>query len=207
MTEESPYSDLETVEFTGTVTLDLYDRVDELLSQEIPAIREEKAEYEEALRRGVHEELAEADDGELTTAEENELRQYIRELEEQRKRLKHNARLFHTCAEKWGGSEFEVRRNLAFHEVQGATDDIRRMTVQSGEPQEAADAKTGAYKLRVLQFGIVDSPPETPDVNGDEFPWQVGEWLYEQFDAINSSGEGDSMGNSSQEQRPATNEP
>lgn len=182
--EQSRYAELETVELDGTVTVDLYDRVDELLDEAIPATESDIAEVEQELR--------EAEE----PTERLELSQEKAELEERLETQQHTARVFHSCAEAWGGSEFTLKRNLNFHEVQAASDDIAEMTVASGKPQEAASAKEGAYKLRVLMFGIEDAPPEAPNPNDDGFPWQVGNWLYQQFDAINSRGDV-SVGNSS----------
>ena len=153
------YSDLGTVDLSGTATLDLYDRVDELLDDAV---------------------AYEADGNEQAAAE-------VRAL----------ARVFHTCAQQWGGSEFEVRRNLAYHEVQAAVDDINTMTVNSGQSQRAAAAKSGAYKLKMLEFLIEEHPPDAPGPTDDDFPWQVGEWLYTEADRINSGMEGASVGNSS----------
>ena len=178
------YADLDTVSLDGTTTVDLYDRVDEILDDALPA-EEERLEdlYDEA--RGASEPDQRA-----------ALQQDIAEVEERIRTLEHTASVFHTCAEEWGGSTFSLKTNLAFHEVQAASDDIAEMTVASGLPEEVASAKRGAYKLRVLMFGIEQAPPDAPEPNADGFPWQVGQYLYQQFDDLNSRG-GVSAGNSS----------
>lgn len=179
---ESKYADLDTVDISGTRTVDLYDRVDEIREEVLPEERARLDELREEYER------ASAEDGQFSEAalaaqsDAADVRERIQTLE-------HTARVFHTCAQRWGGSEFTLTTNLAFHEVQAASDDIAEMTVASGLPEEVASAKRGAYKLRVLMFGIEDSPPEAPAPNDDEFPWQVGQYLYQQFDDINSRGD------------------
>lgn len=205
MTDTSRYDDLEPVDFTGTATLDLYDHVDLLLDERIPTVTEQIEEYETALERGVHQEYAEADDGGLTPEEAQGLRGLLEDLHVDRKRAEYTARLFHECAERWDGSEFEVKRNLGFHEVKAASDDVKSMSVRSGESVESATAKDGAYKLRMLEFGVVKAPSEAPAFTSDTFPWQVGEWLYAEFNEINSSG-GEAAGNSLSRSPPETRE-
>lgn len=182
--EESRYAGLDTVSLDGTTTVDLYDRVDEILDDALPA--------EEERLEDLYDEAREASEPDQRVA----FQQDIAEVEERIRTLEHTASVFHTCAEEWGGSTFSLKTNLAFHEVQAASDDIAEMTVASGLPEEVASAKRGAYKLRVLMFGIEQSPPDAPEPNADGFPWQVGQYLYQQFDDLNSRG-GVSAGNSS----------
>lgn len=182
---ESRYDDLGTVDISGTTTIDLYDRVDEILDEQLPSVRDDIEAAQQTMN-----------DHERGSEEWFEARNEREDAREREQTLEHTARVFHTAAERWGGSEFVVKTNLAFHEVQSASDDIAEMTLASGKPQEVAGAKEGAYQLRVLMFGIEQSPPGAPEPNDDAFPWQVGMWLYQQFDEVNSRGDW-SLGNSS----------
>lgn len=179
------YRGLDPVDMSGTATIDMLDRVDEVMDEELPRHQERLAEAEEALEG----------ESDLTTRERREVSNLIAEIEEDIDALRHTARVFATRADEWGGSEFEVKKTLAFHEVQRASDDIASMTVRSGEPKEAAGAKDGAYQMKVLQQAIESSPPGAPGVTNDGFDWQIGQWLYERFEAVNSRGSGASPGN------------
>lgn len=183
MTEqEGGYRGLEPINTPSTVTLDLHDRVDGILDDEIPDHEERLKDVRNLIENG-------HDDEPLTVAEEEDAMMMVSELEEDIDTLRHTARLFATRAEQWGGSEFEVKSSLAFHEVQRASDDIASMTVRSGEPKSAAGAKDGAYQMKVLEQAMVSTPPEAPGVTDDGFDWQIGKWLYSRFEAVNSYGD------------------
>lgn len=163
--------ELETVDLGGTATVDLEDRLTVLLEEEIPEA------VEEAEEKGI-----EPEEYETYTS------------------LRHTARVFNTAIQKWGGSEFVFKANLGLGEMLRATDRVTTAAARSGEDASAAAAKAGAHQLAMLEQGCVQKPPKAPRFNASEFPWQVGDWLLERFNQINSSGAADgeiTPGNSS----------
>lgn len=194
-----PYADLGTVDLSGEVVFDLYDRVDEILEEDLPALREEAESAREQAReaREAAEAAEERDRARSLRQDAAALEQEAEAIEEDAASLEHTAEVFHTAAQEWGGSEFVFTTNLSFGETLDASDTVTSLTVASGEPLQHADAKQGAHQKATLMKGTVRKPPDAPDYAADGFPWQVGQWLYQRFEAQNETG-GVGLGNSSQ---------
>jgi len=168
----------EVYDWTESTVVDIGQRAAEIRETDIPLITEKLDELVNA-----------AGDVMMYSDDFIAMQEEAQSLYETRAKLEHRARLLGACAKAWRGGEFHLRKNLPFHQVQAARDDIVGMTVASGESRERASTKEGAYELKALMYGVVKKPPGCPPLNSDEFPWQVGEYLYRVFDNLNSTGD------------------
>lgn len=85
------------------------------------------------------------------------------------------------------GAKFEIRE-LSFGEITHIRDDVLAHSEDAQNPRE------GLYKTQVLEKGVVDSPAGFSDDPRD-WPPVVGEYVYEQIDALNSGVDEQSLGN------------
>lgn len=123
---------------------------------------------------------AEAVDVEAGSDEDRELSEEYKELEHARDELE--ARF-----EAWGGSAFTIKK-LGYAD-EGHIDDLVRSDMLR-DREEDPRAKLSAFKLRTIQVGVVETPPECPeDPSHPSFPPALGEWLYERIDHFNRFGE------------------
>lgn len=141
------------------VTVDLEDRIDE--------IEEQMAELE-----------AQSEEVDQDSAE------YV-DIAEQYEELEHAVELLEADIERFGGSEFTLKKMKA-GEIGQVNDLVLADTVR--DDLEDPRTKQSAREMRTIQVGVVDSPPDTPD-KPTAFEPPTHKYLYNCIDNLNRFGE------------------
>lgn len=142
------------------------------LSGKMESIRSDIAEVREEAQR----EVSEGGEGESIKARFNSLRQRLS--------------AFERFAEDVEGDEFVVKE-MTFGELMRARDEVSQasysMNQQSGQVEGVP--RDGYYRIKVLEFGVKDAPQGAPPPK--DYPYHVGDWVYNAIDELNTGGEAD----------------
>lgn len=92
----------------------------------------------------------------------------------------------------WGTGEFEAKE-LTYGELMRAKDQVNEKSYEMTAGGLDGVPRDGFYRIKVLELAVVDSPAEAPD-DPANYPPQVGQWLYDEVDAMNTAPGGD-LGN------------
>lgn len=106
-------------------------------------------------------------------------------LESEAKSLKARLSVFERKLEDWGNGRFEIKE-MTFGELMHAKDEVLAASFEMNEDELDGVPKDGFYRVKVLEMGIVDQPDSAP--RPAEFPYHVGEWLYDEIDELNAAG-------------------
>ena len=199
----------------ATHTIRATDRIEEI-EERLEVIEDRKGEILQAA-----EQAKEEDDG-LS----RELEDEWDDLSDEETELTGKLRKFREVREVWGERPTDeegeptgdyvcewVVRELSFGQLQAVSDDMMEesfeVDVERGDVQ--GTPKQGVYQIELLREAIEEQPPGAPTRTvststqtidkpaPSNYPFQIGEWLFEKVDAINTTGEQD-MGNSSLEE-------
>lgn len=101
------------------------------------------------------------------------------------RRLKHSRDLLQADVQRFGGSEFTIKKFRA-----GETTRVNDLVLQDTLDSNSSDprSKLNARKLRTIQIGVTETPPEAPD-KPDAFETPTMEFLYQRIDNLNTYGE------------------
>ena len=132
-------------------------------------------------------------------------------LEEERIELEGQAQALENAVEAWDGGEFVIQE-LTTGQIAHITDAVSEKSFDF-DPHEGelkgGTPKQGFGKIETLRQAIVQWPTDAPtrkDEHGNtgpapaDYPYQVGEYLYEKVNSLNTVGDTD-MGNSSLRER------
>ena len=199
----------------ATHTLRLTDRIDEI-QERLEEIEEEKARLEDLARE------AREEDGTIP----NDVEDDWDDLDAEETELRGELKKFQMVKEEWGERptnddgdptgdyvcEWTVRE-LSFGQLQAVSDDMMEesfeVDVERGNVE--GTPKQGYYQIELLREAIEEQPPGAPTRKKQtstqttekpapaDYPFQLGEWLFEKVDALNTTGDTD-MGNSSLEE-------
>lgn len=154
------------------VTLNLNDRIEEI-EDRVADLRDEQDAIED--------EAADVDSDEELAA----LREEYRDLERDIRALENTAETMEQKVDEWGGSEFVIEE-FSFGDQANANDLV--LQDMNREGKQAVEEAYNARKIRIVQVGVQQTPPNAPD-HPNQYPPAVGEWLYESIEELNTYGE------------------
>lgn len=165
------------------ITVDLQDRIDEIaeemdrIEREARAIRDGNSKCSSNSGDGGKDDEG-GDGGEDDGPTLIELAKSYQELE-------HAIELIEADIKEFGGSEFAIKKFRA-----GETGQVNDLVLQDTISDGLDDprAKFNARKIRTVQVGVTDTPPDTPD-SPRVFNTPTLEFLYQRIDNFNSYGE------------------
>lgn len=127
------------------------------------------------------------------------------QLEDKRMTLEGEQKALERCVEEYGGAEFTLQE-LSYGDFNAVNDFVMEQSVEADYLKEEVKGtpKEGLYKTEVLRYSVISWPPEAPTTKdgGKEwagvgaYPRQLGDFLFETANALNTTGEME-MGNSS----------
>lgn len=156
------------------VTVDLEDRIAEIREEMDRIEREAHATKEKNSDDSTNADGGGEDDGPTLV-----------ELAETYQELEHAIDLIEGDIAEFGGSEFTIKKFRA-----GETGQVNDLVLQDTISDGLDDprAKFNARKIRTVQVGVTEAPPDTPD-NPRVFSTPTLEFLYQRIDNFNSYGE------------------
>ena len=198
-----------------THTIDIQDRIEEI-NDRLDEIEERKEE--------VKQEVAEAigpDGGENDIP--SDLEDDWDDLDDEEVDLTGELKKFQNVKKTWGNEEVDADgegtgnytcqwtvRELSFGQLQAVSDDMMEESfdVDVERGNVTGTPKQGYYQIELLREAIREGPPGAPTrtvkmgtVEREQpapadYPFRIGEWLFDTVDAINTTGDTE-MGNSS----------
>lgn len=83
---------------------------------------------------------------------------------------------------------FEVKA-LTWGELMRAKDEVnvKSYEVDRSSGDYSGVPRSGYYKVHVVQLAVTRAPPAAP-ADPEDYPFDVGEWLYETVDDLNTTG-------------------
>jgi predicted nucleic acid-binding Zn-ribbon protein len=94
---------------------------------------------------------------------------------------------------KWNGSEFVVQK-LTFGQTMNIQDEVNKRSQMDIDMSQANGfMREGFYKVATVREAVVNSPEGSPS-DPANYPMQIGLWLYDKIDEINTASEVD-LGN------------
>lgn len=163
-----------------THTVDLQDRVEEI----------------DDLLAGREDDMAaiESEAADLAPGSEafDELDEEYDQLQDAVDTLQHARDVISDTIDEWGGSGLAIKE-LTFGDASFIQDEV--MANANRTRREGIEANLGVYKLKTVETAVVSIPENAPD-NANAWPPAVGEYVFEQIDALNTRGEA-GTGNSS----------
>lgn len=143
---------------------------DDIVNRKTLSISEEIEEMESQLAETAQE---------AREAEEGSDRAY--EIKVTYESLSQRLSAFERFQENCNGDEFVIKE-MTFGEMMRAQDEVSRAHRETdGTPGE------GYYKIMVMRYGIEEAPDGTPDPK--DYPYHIGQWVYDEIDALNTGGE------------------
>ena len=110
-------------------------------------------------------------------------------LEEEFTDLQGKRNEFQAAIDEWDGTEFVIKK-LTFGEVNRVKDEVNQASYEVEDGQFQGVPRSGLHELKTVELGLVSTPVGAPD-DVRNYPYWVGEWLFEEINQLSTMGGAD----------------